>query len=193
VSPLLFSFFSMKHAEQRLTNRRGLYLELDLPPTGLVNIEHRVGIPNFNSPFCEADDRANQSSHFEAHYASQVALRRLCVNLHRTLNDCKLPRLQLDSPPNILLITLQQRLIVIRLPHRPMTTSADLHRKPWTSSHYNLHNGGRYFRGICSGPKMILLAFQPLNQRISGFSTNRWTRTCRPALVTLASHCSLQT
>lgn len=68
---------------------RGLHLELDLPPTDLILLEDKVGIPSFNSPFCEADHRGNQSSHFESHYASQVALRRLCANLHRTLNDCE--------------------------------------------------------------------------------------------------------
>ena len=65
-----------------------LYLELDLPGTGIIGLEDRVGIPSFNSPFCEADYRGNQSSHFEAHYASQVALRRLCANLHNSINDC---------------------------------------------------------------------------------------------------------
>lgn len=64
-------------------------MELDLPPTGLIALEDRVGIPSFNSAFCEADHRGNQSSHFEAHYASQVALRRLCANLHRSINDCE--------------------------------------------------------------------------------------------------------
>jgi hypothetical protein len=67
----------------------GLHLELDLPLTGIIGLEDRVGIPSFNSPFCEADHLGNQSSHFEAHYASQVALRRLCANLHHSINDCK--------------------------------------------------------------------------------------------------------
>jgi len=65
----------------------GLYLELDLAPTRIINLEDRVGIPSFNSPFCESDHQGNQSSHFEAHYASQIALRRLCANLHKTLSD----------------------------------------------------------------------------------------------------------
>ncbi|KAG9232702.1 hypothetical protein BJ875DRAFT_513889 [Amylocarpus encephaloides] len=63
------------------------YLELDLPGTGMIGLEDRVGVPSFNSPFCEADHRGNQSSHFEAYYASQVALRRLCANLHHSIND----------------------------------------------------------------------------------------------------------
>ncbi|KIM92729.1 hypothetical protein OIDMADRAFT_173807 [Oidiodendron maius Zn] len=67
-----------------------LNLELDLPPTGITGLEDRVGIPNFNSPFCQADHHANRFSHFEAHYASQVALRRLCADLHQSINDyCK--------------------------------------------------------------------------------------------------------
>lgn len=64
-----------------------LQLELDLPPTGISGLAHQVGFPSFSSPFCEADERANQFSHFEAHYASQVALRRLCAELHRNIDD----------------------------------------------------------------------------------------------------------
>ncbi|RDW84967.1 hypothetical protein BP6252_02557 [Coleophoma cylindrospora] len=64
----------------------GLHLELDLPLTGIIDLEDRVGIPIFNTPFCEADHLANQVSHFEAHYASQVALRRLCANVHENIN-----------------------------------------------------------------------------------------------------------
>ncbi|KAH8602747.1 hypothetical protein B0O99DRAFT_498383 [Bisporella sp. PMI_857] len=65
----------------------GLYLELDLPPTGLIELEEHIGLPSFNGPYCEADHRGNQSSHFEAHFASQVALRRLCAIIHQTLSN----------------------------------------------------------------------------------------------------------
>ncbi|RFU25649.1 hypothetical protein B7463_g10677, partial [Scytalidium lignicola] len=58
-----------------------LHLEIDLPLTGITDLEDRVGIPSFNTPFCESDLRGNQASHFEAHYASQIALRRLGANL----------------------------------------------------------------------------------------------------------------
>ncbi|KAI9745485.1 MAG: hypothetical protein M1818_001019 [Claussenomyces sp. TS43310] len=68
-------------------SHRGLHLELDLPLTGIVGLEDRVGLPSFDSPFCEADHRGNQYSHFEAHFASQIALRRLCANLHSNIND----------------------------------------------------------------------------------------------------------
>ncbi|KUJ22379.1 uncharacterized protein LY89DRAFT_575731 [Mollisia scopiformis] len=64
-----------------------LQYELDLAPTGIAGLEDRVGMPSFNSPFCEADHRGNQSSHFEAHYASQIALRRLCAEIHNSLYD----------------------------------------------------------------------------------------------------------
>lgn len=66
-----------------------LNLELDLPLTGIISLEDRVGMPSFNAPFCEADHHGNQASHFEAHYASQLALRRLCANLHHSINDCE--------------------------------------------------------------------------------------------------------
>ncbi|KAH8754273.1 hypothetical protein BGZ57DRAFT_945050 [Hyaloscypha finlandica] len=64
-----------------------LYLELDVPLTGISALQDRVGIPSFNTPFCEADHRGNQSSHFEAHYASQIALRRLCANMHNNIYE----------------------------------------------------------------------------------------------------------
>ncbi|RDL36606.1 Uncharacterized protein BP5553_05958 [Venustampulla echinocandica] len=65
----------------------GLHLELDLPLTGIIALEESIGLPTFNGPFCEADDRGNQSSHFHAHYASQIALRQLCAELHDNIND----------------------------------------------------------------------------------------------------------
>jgi hypothetical protein len=68
---------------------RTLYLELDVPLTGISALQDRIGIPSFNTPFCEADHRGNQSSHFEAHYASQIALRRLCANMHNNIYECK--------------------------------------------------------------------------------------------------------
>lgn len=70
--------------------RRGLRLELDLPLTGIMDLEDRVGLPAFDTPFCERDHVANQASHFEAHFASQIALRRLCANLHNDINECEL-------------------------------------------------------------------------------------------------------
>lgn len=63
--------------------------ELDLPLSGLVALEGHVGLPAFTAPFCEADHNGNQSSHFEAHYASQLALRRLCADLHNHIYDCR--------------------------------------------------------------------------------------------------------
>ncbi|KIM92758.1 hypothetical protein OIDMADRAFT_173784 [Oidiodendron maius Zn] len=64
-----------------------LQLELDLPPTGISGLADRVGFPSFSSPFCKADERANQFSYFEAHYATQVTLQRLCAKLHQNIND----------------------------------------------------------------------------------------------------------
>jgi hypothetical protein len=58
-----------------------------LAPTGILSLVDQVGIPCFNSTLCEADHRGNQTSHFEHHYASQVALRRLCSNLHQNISD----------------------------------------------------------------------------------------------------------
>jgi hypothetical protein len=52
-------------------------------------LEPTVPLPSFDAAYCEADHRGNQASHFEAHYASQLALRRLCADLHNAINDCK--------------------------------------------------------------------------------------------------------
>jgi hypothetical protein len=55
--------------------------------TGILNLEDRVGLPSFNAPFCEADHHGSTASHFEKHFASQIALRRLCANLHNDINE----------------------------------------------------------------------------------------------------------
>lgn len=82
--------FTITTHELLLRHDRGLHLELDLPLTGIVGLEDRVDKPlTFDSPFCEQDDIANQKSHFELYYASQVALWRICANLHNNINDCK--------------------------------------------------------------------------------------------------------
>ena len=44
-------------------------------------------MPNFNTISYDADQAELQSSHFEAYYASQVALCRLCTELRTTVND----------------------------------------------------------------------------------------------------------
>ncbi|KAM3074992.1 hypothetical protein ACMFMG_007545 [Clarireedia jacksonii] len=64
----------------------GLHLELDLPLSTLNTLEDRVGVPTFNTPFCAADHRANQHSHWELHYASELALRRICSNIHHSIS-----------------------------------------------------------------------------------------------------------
>jgi hypothetical protein len=66
-----------------------LNLKLDLPLTGIAELEDVVGMPSFNAPFCVQDHEANQASYFEGHYASQLALRRLCANLHNVINECE--------------------------------------------------------------------------------------------------------
>ncbi|ORY56702.1 uncharacterized protein BCR38DRAFT_355777 [Pseudomassariella vexata] len=65
-----------------------LYLELNLPTTGLDKFEDRVGLPVFSSgTFSEEDYMCNQASHYKEHFASQTVLRRLSVEFHATLNN----------------------------------------------------------------------------------------------------------
>jgi hypothetical protein len=56
-------------------------------------------MPAFNSSICEADDSADQYSFFRAHYASQVALRRLCLNLNNCINDLSEYAITADPTP----------------------------------------------------------------------------------------------
>ncbi|KIH89714.1 hypothetical protein SPBR_06814 [Sporothrix brasiliensis 5110] len=60
-------------------------IELGLPLTGLDRFEDLVGLPSFNGPYAQDDYLANQASHFQEHFASQIVLRRLCVDFDRTL------------------------------------------------------------------------------------------------------------
>jgi hypothetical protein len=63
-------------------------MELNLPLTGIIVLEEVIEVPNLNGIFCESDHRCIEFSHFEKHYASQLALRRLCANLHDLINEC---------------------------------------------------------------------------------------------------------
>ncbi|TVY37943.1 hypothetical protein LSUB1_G003152 [Lachnellula subtilissima] len=75
-----------------------LHLELDLPLTGILSLEHNVGLPAFKQPFCEADDRANKTSNFESHYSSLLALTRFCANLHVDMNKAISTEGSTDTP-----------------------------------------------------------------------------------------------
>jgi hypothetical protein len=57
--------------------------------TGLNKFEDVVGFPDFSGPFNEDDYIGNQAAHFQEHFASQIALRRLSVNFHNTLERGK--------------------------------------------------------------------------------------------------------
>ncbi|KAL1904901.1 hypothetical protein Sste5344_009428, partial [Sporothrix stenoceras] len=52
-------------------------IELGLPLTGLDRYEDLVGLPSFSGPYSQDDYLANQASHFQEHFASQIVLRRL--------------------------------------------------------------------------------------------------------------------
>src|SRR3569833_193716 len=64
-------------------------LELGLPLTGLDKLEDIVGLPDFSGPFSQEDYLANQASHFQEHFASQIVLRRLSMEFHTALTNCK--------------------------------------------------------------------------------------------------------
>lgn len=61
-------------------------IELGLPLTGLDRFEDLAGLPSFSGPYSQDDYLANQASHFQEHFASQIVLRRLCEAFHKTLS-----------------------------------------------------------------------------------------------------------
>lgn len=69
------------------TMRIALHLELDIKTNGLTALEYQVGMPSFNAAFNELDHGGNQASYFQAYYASQVALWRLCYDLRVTIDE----------------------------------------------------------------------------------------------------------
>lgn len=62
-----------------------LELELGLPATGLNRYENRVPVPDFSDGLTAEDHVANQASHFQEHFASQIVLRRLSTEFHAVL------------------------------------------------------------------------------------------------------------
>lgn len=77
-----------------------LNLELGFPLTGLEKMESLVGLPDFSGPFCEEDYAANQESHYQEHFASQIVLRRILVEFHGVLSHSMF-RYFTPSPPTI--------------------------------------------------------------------------------------------
>lgn len=64
-----------------------LELELGLPATGLNKYESRVPVPDFSDGLTAEDHVANQASHFQEHFASQIVLRRLSTDFHAVLSS----------------------------------------------------------------------------------------------------------
>jgi hypothetical protein len=65
-------------------------MEFGLPLTGLDKLEETIGLPDFNGPITDEDYIADQATHFQEHFASQIVLRRLSANLHSVLNKSRL-------------------------------------------------------------------------------------------------------
>ncbi|CAM1506707.1 Fc.00g063480.m01.CDS01 [Cosmosporella sp. VM-42] len=64
-----------------------LHMEFELPLTGLEKLEDSIGLPDFGGPITDDDYIANQTTHFQEHFASQIVLRRLSVSFHSTLSN----------------------------------------------------------------------------------------------------------
>lgn len=65
----------------------GLHLELELPMVNLISLEDIVPLPMFSGTISEDDRRAETLTQYQAHWASQIALRRFCANIHQNIND----------------------------------------------------------------------------------------------------------
>lgn len=64
-----------------------LELEFELPTTGLNKYETRVPVPDFSGGLSAQDHVANETSHFQEHFASQIVLRRLATDFHAVLSS----------------------------------------------------------------------------------------------------------
>lgn len=64
-----------------------LELEVELPTTGLNKYESQVSVPDFSGGFSAEDHVANETSHFQQHFASQIVLRRLATDFHAVLSS----------------------------------------------------------------------------------------------------------
>jgi len=51
----------------------------------LEKFEDSVGLVDFSGSFSQEDYMANQASHFQGHFLSQIVLRKLAVNFHGAL------------------------------------------------------------------------------------------------------------
>lgn len=68
------------------------HLDLDLPRTGIDNLEDEVPLPYFH----DAHDQQNSSgplaeerSHFQYHFLAMIALRRLIARINTVIHECK--------------------------------------------------------------------------------------------------------
>lgn len=52
----------------------------------LLSLEDVVPLPIFSGKISEADRRAEVMTSYRAHWAGQIALRRLCANIHQNIN-----------------------------------------------------------------------------------------------------------
>ncbi|KAG8674456.1 hypothetical protein FPOAC2_00477 [Fusarium poae] len=74
------------------------HMEFGLPLTGLDKLEETIGLPDFNGPITDEDYIADQATHFQEHFASQIVLRRLSANLHSVLNKTFGPDVSMSFP-----------------------------------------------------------------------------------------------
>lgn len=63
------------------------HMEFELPLTGLEKLDDSIGLPDFSGPFTSEDYMTNQTMHFQEHFASQIALRRLSASFHSALGN----------------------------------------------------------------------------------------------------------
>ncbi|APA06756.1 hypothetical protein sscle_02g015260 [Sclerotinia sclerotiorum 1980 UF-70] len=64
-----------------------LHLDMDLPLSSMMNLEKKVELPLFLTPFCEEDFKGDQQTHWQAHNSSVLALRRICVQIQNGIHE----------------------------------------------------------------------------------------------------------
>ncbi|KAK4983050.1 hypothetical protein LTR50_007450 [Elasticomyces elasticus] len=63
------------------------HLDLDLPQTGISELEDHVPLPYFHTDVQAGEDVADERSHFQYHFLAMIALKRLISRIHAALHD----------------------------------------------------------------------------------------------------------
>lgn len=112
------------------------HLELDLPRTGIYNLEDKVPLPSFGDARAMISNNSHDSSNSYYHFLAMTALRRLIARIHETLHSDSVKLAEnnenYEGPPVHLIKELARQLEAWRtfLPQPLQWSDADAHSFP---------------------------------------------------------------